>query len=262
MLGSASHNKKKDRTIFWSKKKKWGRTYPFHPFIQVWRNEWLCCKVQFGETERCWPSILFFSLPLKISILFIFGLNVRHAFLDHSTLRDIDTVTFGKICYSHERHFSGKIWKFYWYNGMESESFIFGWLTFEIAKYSLWAALTNHITPNICGGLIEMSNYNIKPTISQLRQTTVKTRCKNSLKLGLKEHKVYDLWRLYIHHISFAYLLVYQKNTWILWTLAENAMIFDIVCNDPVQRFIEKKVSKDYNHCNHNTVSFVGSTMR
>ena len=29
--------------------------------------------------------------------------------------------------------------------------------------------------------------------------------------MGLKEHKVYDLWRLYLHHISFAYLLVCQN---------------------------------------------------
>ena len=52
----------------------------------------------------------------------------------------------------------------------------------------------------------------------------------------------------------FAYLLVYQQKIHIFFeSVAKNAMIFDIVCNDPPQQFIEKR---DYNHCNHS--KFVG----
>ena len=46
---------------------------------------------------------------LKIIICSIFGLDVRRAFLDHSKLRDIDKLKFGKISYLRERPFSGKI---------------------------------------------------------------------------------------------------------------------------------------------------------
>ena len=146
-FGLAPTIRGKIEKILWSKEDR-GRTNISFSSFHSGAKEWMVGH----NLDK--PSHAVF---LKITICSIFGLDVRRAFLDHSKLRDIDTLKFGKISYLHERPFSGKIWKFCWYNGMESESFISSWLTFEIAKYSLWTALTNHIRPNICGGLTKMS---------------------------------------------------------------------------------------------------------
>ena len=167
MLRSGSHNKRKNREDSLVKRRSREDKYifsSFHSGAKVWMVGHNLDK----------PSHAVF---LKITILFIFGLDVRRAFLDHSKLRDIDTLKFGKISYLHERPFSGKIRKFCWYSGMGSESFIFSWLTFEIAKYSLWTALTNHITPNICRGLTEMSKL-----LYQTHNITIEVNnCENTL---------------------------------------------------------------------------------
>ena len=53
--------------------------------------------------------------------------------------------------------------------------------------------------------------------------------------MGLKEHKVYDLWRLYLHHISFAYLLVCQNYPFSLNTSAAKNS-YNNVYHEPLQQ--------------------------
>ena len=98
------------------------------------------------------------------SCFFLYIFPYRCVDMGHSKLKEIDKLRFGKS--SWETVFWEDL-KILWIKWNGKWKFILSWLTFEIPKYSLWAALTNHISPNICQRLTENIKKNTNITIKQ-----------------------------------------------------------------------------------------------
>ena len=97
----------------------WSKERIFFTFSDpAWKNEWL----QYKSSKDCDPQFVFFLLCKYRDPPYQELTSDKSVFGSFK----IDEISIYwnlvKISHLHERRFSGKIWKFCWYNGMESEN--------------------------------------------------------------------------------------------------------------------------------------------